>query len=311
MNYLITGASGFIGRRLVGRLLEAGHTVNYLARQRPKNMDSRAAFFCWRENEPPPLDCVPSLHSIVHLAGEPVAQRWTDEAKRKIWSSRVDLTRSLVDAIGKLKHKPSTLVSASAIGYYGNRDAEILTERSSPGSDFLAGLCVKWEGEATRARSFGLRVVPVRIGIVLGTGGGALQSMLPLFRAGLGGRIGSGEQYLPWIHIDDLVSLLIFAASNEAVTGVLNASSPNPVRNSEFTRELAHAVGRPAVLPVPVFALRLALGPVADHIAASARVMPEETLEQGFQFRYPALASCLSELLSKRGQTSMSASKAS
>lgn len=311
MNYLVTGATGFIGRPLIARLLTDGHTVNYLARNRPKSMDSRAAFFCWRENEEPPLDCIPPLHALIHLAGETVAQRWTSASKHRIWDSRVQLTHSLVSAIEKLRHKPSVLVSASAIGYYGERGSEIQTERSSPGNDFLADLCVRWEAEAKRAREFGVRVVPVRLAMVLGAGGGALKPLLRIFRAGLGGKLGDGEQWVSWIHLQDVVNLLIFAATRENIQGVINASSPNPVRNLEFTRMLARAVHRPAIFPVPVFALRLFLGDVADHIVASTRVVPEEALRQGFQFSYSTLESCLAAALNSGGYTSISASMVS
>jgi uncharacterized protein (TIGR01777 family) len=297
MNYLVTGATGFIGTALVDRLLRDGHTVSYLARKRPQRMDSRAAFFCWRENEEPPLDCIPAVDAIIHLAGETVAQRWTAESKRRIWNSRVHLTRSLVQGISKLKHKPSVLVSASAIGYYGDKGSEIQTERSAPGTDFLADLCVKWEAEATRAREFGMRVVPARIAMVLGKGGGALKPMLPLFRAGLGGKLGNGSQWMSWIHLHDLINLLVFAANNQNVTTPVNASSPIPVRNREFTQTLARALHRPAILPVPQFVLRLFLGDVARHIVASTRVAPEEALRQGFQFSYPTLESCIAAVL--------------
>jgi len=311
MNYLVTGATGFIGRRLIDRLLKDGHTVNYLARRRPKNMDSRAAFFCWRENEEPPLDCIPALHAVVHLAGETVVQRWTAASKRRIGDSRVQLTYSLVNAIGKLTYKPSVLVSASAIGYYGDRGSEIQTEHSAPGNGFLADLCVRWEAEATIARQLGLRVVPIRLAVVLGAGGGALKPLLPLFRAGLGGKLGNGSQWMSWIHVEDVVNLLIFAATQENVQDVMNASSPNPVRNFEFTRSLGQAVHRSAILPVPVPALRLVLGEVADHIVASTRVVPEEALRRGFQFKYPTLESCLAAVVNAGDYTNISASMVS
>jgi uncharacterized protein (TIGR01777 family) len=203
------------------------------------------------------------------------------------------------------------LVSASAIGYYGDRGTEIQTERSKPGSDFLADLCVHWETEAVRAREFGLRVVPVRFAMVLGKGGGALKPMLPLFRAGLGGKLGNGSQWMSWIDLRDVIDLLLFAVTNENVTNAVNASSPNPVRNTDFTQQLARALHRPAVLPVPRFALRLVLGEVARYIVASTRVIPEAALAQGFQFSYPTLESCLAAVLDPPLHTSMSASKVS
>src|SRR5579863_8291625 len=187
MNYLITGATGFIGTKLVDALLTSGQSVTYLGRRRSSRLDSRAAYFCLEPGKAPPLDSMPRLDVVVNLAGEPVAQRWTNEVKRKIQESRVHLTRQLVEVIGRLKHKPSVLVNASAAGYYGDRGDEILTEASEPGSDFLASVCVDWEREALRATEYGLRVTTVRIGVVLGQGGGALAKMLPTFRLGLGG----------------------------------------------------------------------------------------------------------------------------
>jgi uncharacterized protein len=297
MNYLITGASGFIGRKLVHILLSEGHSINYLGRRRSPSLDSRAAFHSWNPGERPPLNSVPSVDVIVHLAGEPVAQRWTPDVKQRIYTSRVEGTRHLVSAIGELRHKPAVLVSASAVGYYGDRGDEVLTETSAPGADFLAKLCVDWEREATRAREFGVRVVRIRIGIVLGRGGGALKQMMTPFRLGIGGRLGSGRQWMPWIHVDDLLRLFMFAASNSSIEGALNGSSPEPVTNAEFTRSLAHELHRPAIFPVPKFALKIALGELANYLFASLRVMPEATKQSGFEFTHPALGRALKALL--------------
>ena len=295
MNYLITGATGFIGSHLVNALLAAGHRVNYLGRQRSKTFDSRAAFHCWSPGEKPPLNSVPRLDAVIHLAGEPIAQRWTEEVKKRIRDSRVAGTRDLVSGIAELKHKPATLVCASAVGYYGNRGDEILTEQSRRGSGFLAGVCEQWEQEAHRAQEFGLRVVCVRIAVVLGHGGGALQKMLTPFRLGLGGELGSGRQWMPWIHIDDLVRLFIFAGENSSVSGVLNGASPNPATNAEFTREFAAVLHRPAPWTVPGFALKLGLGEMADALLDSARVLPKATEEAGFRFERVELRKALEE----------------
>jgi uncharacterized protein (TIGR01777 family) len=278
-------------------LLSEGHSADYLGRRRSSNLDSRAAFHSWNSGERPPLNSVPPVDVIVHLAGEPVAQRWTVEVKERIYTSRVEGTRQLVSAIGELRHKPAVLVTASAVGYYGNRGDEVLTENSSPGADFLAKLCVDWEHEATRAREFGLRVVRIRIGIVLGRDGGALKQMLTPFRLGIGGRLGSGRQWMPWIHIDDLLRLFMFAASNSSIKGALNGSSPEPVTNAEFTRSLAHALHRPAIFPVPKFALKIAFGELANYMFASLRVVPEATKQSGFEFTYPELGRALNSLL--------------
>ncbi|HZQ55074.1 MAG TPA: TIGR01777 family oxidoreductase [Bryobacteraceae bacterium] len=297
MNFLVTGATGFIGRRLVASLLSRGHSVNYLGRKRSKELDSRAAFFCWNPDEQAPLDSVPRLDAVIHLAGEPIAQRWNNQIKQRIYSSRVDGTRAIVGGIERLRYRPAVLVSASAIGYYGDRGEEVLTEDSRPGTDFLARLCVDWEREALRAREFGLRVAPVRIAAVLGRNGGALQKMLTPFKFGVGGRLGSGRQWMSWIHLDDLVALLVFAAESPALSGPVNGSSPAPVTNAEFTAVLSNALHRPAVFPVPRLALRLALGELADYLFVSERVAPKAAQDAGFSFRYPELVGALKNLL--------------
>jgi uncharacterized protein len=293
MDYLITGATGFIGSKVVARLLGAGHEVNYLARKRSGSLDSRAAFHLWKPEEAPPLDSVPSVDTVIHLAGEPIAQRWNAEIKRRIYTSRVDGTRRLVETLGKLRHKPSVLVSASATGYYGDRGDEILTETSRPGTDFLADLCLHWEREAVRAQEFGMRVVLIRIAPVLGRDGGMLAKLLPVFRAGIGGKLASGKQWMPWIHIDDLVELLLFAAANANVRGPLNGAAPKPVRNAEFTSALGKAVHRPAWFAVPGFALRLGLGEAGRYMIASQRVVPQATLESGYIFQHADIGKAL------------------
>jgi uncharacterized protein (TIGR01777 family) len=297
VDYLLTGATGFIGRKIVSRLLADGHEVNYLARQRSATLDSRAAFHLSKSGDLPPLDSVPSADAVINLAGEPVAQRWTEEVKRRIYASRVQGTRLLVEACGKLRHKPSVLVSASATGYYGNRGDEVLTEQSSRGTDFLADVCTDWEREALRAEELGMRVVLIRIAPVLGFHGGMLAKVLPVFRSGLGGKLGNGRQWMPWIHLDDLVELLLFAANQPSVHGPLNGTAPNPVTNAAFTSALANALHRPAWLSVPRLALRLVMGEAADAMLESQRVLPERTLQSGFQFRYPELLPALHAIL--------------
>ena len=300
MNFLITGATGFIGKKLVDTLLSAGHRVNYLGRMRSKDLDSRAAFHCWRADEKPPLNSVPRLDAVIHLAGEPIAQRWTEAVKRRIYESRIAGTRNLVSTIGELRYKPAVLVCASAVGYYGNRGDEILTEESSSGSGFLADLCVQWEQEAKKAQEFGLRVVPIRIATVLGRDGGALAKMVTPFKLGLGGKFGSGRQWMSWIHADDLVRLLIFAAENPTIHETLNGASPDPVTNAEFTKTLASVLRRPAFCTVPKFALKLALGELADVIFDSQRVLPKATERSGFRFDYGDLRNALEQLLTSQ-----------
>jgi uncharacterized protein (TIGR01777 family) len=296
MDFLITGASGFIGRKVVSQLLARGDSVHYLARQRGKDIDTRAAFHSWDGKSIAPLNDLPRLDAIIHLMGEPIAQRWTPEVKDRIRRSRIDSTRQLVTAIAALRHKPSILVSASAVGYYGNRGEEILSEASMPGVGFLPDVCINWEYEAMRARELGLRVVIVRIATVLGKDGGALPKMLTPFRWGVGGRFGDGRQWMSWIHVDDLVRLLLYSADMN-VSGPLNGASPNPVTNAEFTRTLARAVHRPALFPIPRFALNVALGEMSGFLFDSLRVVPTEVESSGFRFDYTELAGALAQIL--------------
>jgi hypothetical protein len=278
MNIAISGASGFIGRHLMKSLAAAGHAPRALSRHAPPAESLRAA------------------DVVIHLAGEPIAQRWTAQAKRRIGESRVAGTRHLVEALAGLPRRPEALICASAIGYYGSRGDEILTESSAPGSGFLPELCVAWESEAQAAEALGMRVVRMRTGLVLDARGGALQRMLPPFRMALGGRLGSGRQWMSWIHLEDLARLFQFAVENP-VRGPLNGVAPDPVINSDFTRELARALRRPALFPVPEFALRLLFGEMADVLLSSQRVAPRAAQAAGFRFRFPQLAPALASLL--------------
>jgi len=238
--------------------------------------------------------------AVVHLAGEPVAQRWTAEAKRRIRDSRAEGTRSLVRTMAGLARKPAVLVSGSAIGIYGSRGDEILTEASAPGADFLAEVTREWEDAADAAAALGIRLVKIRTGIVLGTEGGTLAKILPIFRLGGGGKIASGRQWMSWIHADDLADLFVFALENASVQGALNGTAPNPVTNADFTRELASALHRPAIFPVPLFALRLLYGEMSEVVAGSQRVLPQATEAAGFQFTYPELPVALRQLLASK-----------
>lgn len=258
MRALVTGATGFIGRRLVRRL---GNPV-VLSRDPERARELLGAgveVFGWDpEAGPPAPQCFAGVDTIFHLAGEPIAAgRWTDERKARILDSRVEGTRNLVNALESLDPRPAVLVSASAVGYYGDRGNEMLDENSFPGRDWLSAVCRGWETEAERAVPLGVRVVQARLGVVLGEGGGALAKMLPPFRMGLGGRLGSGRQWMPWVHVEDVVGLLLHAAQNPEIRGPMNATSPAPVTNLEFTRTLAGLLHRPAVFPVPKLALRL------------------------------------------------------
>ncbi|HVX65740.1 MAG TPA: TIGR01777 family oxidoreductase [Bryobacteraceae bacterium] len=277
MNIALTGSSGFMGRALTARLETGGHRVLPL-----------------RLREAP---AVPPCDAVVHLAGEPIAQRWTAAAKQRIRESRVEATRALVAQLAKLERTPRVLVAASAIGIYGSRGDEVLTEASAPGSDFLAELCVAWEQAAREAAAFGVRVVSVRFGIVLGREGGALARMLLPFRLGVGGRLGSGRQWMSWIHLEDALGLVEFALGADRVSGPLNATAPNPVTNAEFTRRLAAALHRPAFTPAPAFALKLMFGEMAGMLLDSQRVEPHAALAAGYAFRYPDLGPALRRLL--------------
>jgi uncharacterized protein len=300
MNITVTGATGFVGAQLTRALLDSGHAVHALARKRPANLPASVAFSEWRstEGEPPP-ESLTSADAVIHLAGEPVAQRWTPEVKKRIYSSRVDGTRHLVNALSTESRRPQVLICASAIGIYGSRGDEVLTETSSPGDDFLALLVIDWEKAVMLAESLGIRVVRLRFGVVLGKDGGALAKMLPPFRLGLGGRLGNGRQWTSWIHIDDVINLILFTLANSGVHGPVNATAPEPVSNAEFTRELAAALHRPAILPVPTLALKLLFGEMAGMVLASQRVIPEAAQVAGFEFRYPKLGPALRRLVSE------------
>ncbi len=273
MKIAVTGAGGFVGRRLREVARSRGHEVAAVSR--------RADGF-----EP-----VEGADAVIHLAGEPVAEgRWTRAKMARIRDSRVLGTRSLVAGLRGAR----VLVSASAIGYYGDRGDEELTEDSAAGNDFLAGVCRDWEAEALKS---GLRTACVRIGIVLGPGGGALSKMRTPFKLGLGGRLASGRQWMSWVHRDDLVDLLLHAAERDAVSGPLLATSPNPVTNLEFTKTLGRVLGRWTILPMPRWQMRLVFGKVAEVLAGSQRCRPARTLESGFAFRHPDLEPALRSIL--------------
>lgn len=297
MNITLTGASGFIGRRLMKLLSTAGHNLNVLSRHAGTNLPPGVKLSVWDAlGGAPPEASLRDADCVIHLAGEPVAQRWNAESKRRIRESRVQGTRSLVEAMGKLAEPPRALICASAIGYYGSRGDEVLTEASSPGSGFLPELCIAWESEAAAAERFGIRVVRLRIGLVLARHGGALARMLPPFRMGLGGRLGNGRQWMSWIHLDDLCEMIRFAAEHQ-VRGAMNGVAPYSVPNADFTSALASAVHRPAIFPVPLPALRVLFGEMAEVLVSSQRVAPKGAIQAGFAFRFPELAPTLADIL--------------
>ncbi len=296
MKCVVSGGTGFIGRRIVARLLENHHYVGVWSRKPGLEKRTAIASFSWDPLQgEPPAESVNTMDAVIHLAGENVAQRWNPDVKRRIRESRVLGTRHLVDAIGRVPHKPSVLVCASAIGFYGDRGDEVLTESSRPGTGFLSDVCREWEGEADRATAFGLRVVKLRIGFVLGSDGGALGKLLPVFRAGLGGQLGSGKQWMPWVHVEDVAELFVHAVESD-IAGVWNTTSPNPATNADFTKRLAGALHRPAIFPVPGFALKLAFGEFGQHMLDSARVIPGAL---DYRFRYPELGAALANLVKR------------
>jgi uncharacterized protein len=308
----ITGATGLIGTALAASCARDGMRVTALVRDtaRAAARLPAATLAAWdATRDSPPESAFEGIDAVVNLAGEPISDgRWTDARKKKLRDSRLVGTRALVDGLRGLKDRPRLLISASATGYYGDRGAEILTETTEAGHGFLAELARDWEGEAMKAAELGMRVVIVRSGVVLSRSGGALRKMLPPFRLGLGGKVGSGTQWMPWIHLDDEIGLLRYAMANDDVRGALNAVAPEPVTNAEFVRTVGEALGRPTVLTAPAFALRLALGAMTDELLlASQRVMPVRTLGTGFVFRHPLLRSALFELLGKRRDTEAAA----
>ena len=292
MRALVTGATGFIGRRLVRELDRP-----LILSRRPevaRKILGAAEVHAWNPEEgPPPAEAFEGVEAIFHLAGDSVASgRWTAAKKARIRRSRVQGTANLVEGLRNLKSRPRVLVSASAVGYYGSRGDEVLEEASAPGTDFLAGVSVAWEAEAGRARELGLRVVTVRNGMVLGAGGGALARMLLPFKVGLGGRLGDGRHWMPWVHLDDVVSLMLDAAKSE-ISGAMNAVAPEPVINQEFTRTLARVLHRPAIFPVPRFALALLFGELSTLLVASQRVVPRVAERTGYKFRFTSLEEAL------------------
>jgi uncharacterized protein len=300
MKIAITGATGFVGSRLTHKLLYGGHNIRGLVRRRAYGLPG-VDLYEWdsAKGEPPP-ESLEGVDAVIHLAGEPVARRWNPEVKALIHSSRVASTRHLVNALSTQARRPDVLICASAIGFYGSRGDETLTETSGPGNDFLAQVTIGWEKAAEMARALGIRVVRLRFGVVLGHGG-ALGKMLPPFRLGMGGRIGSGKQWMSWIHLDDVVGLIQFALENE-IAGPVNATAPNPVTNAEFTRELGLALHRPAFLPVPIFALKMMFGEMANVVAASQRAVPAAAHRAGFRFQYLRLRPALDQILAADGE---------
>jgi uncharacterized protein len=300
MRVLINGATGLIGTALC-RLLDSGdHQIVALSRSSGNAAGLPAIeTYQWDpQTGPPPGAAFDGIDAVVNLAGEPLdAHRWTDEQKKRIRDSRIITTRNLVEGLGSTDRKPAVFVSGSAVGFYGDRGNVELDETSAAGSGFMSEVCQDWEREGSRAAELGIRVVHVRTGVVFSAEGGALKKMLTPFKLGLGGRLGSGEQWFPWIHIEDIAGIFRHSIVTSSFGGPINAVAPEAVTNAEFTRELARALHRPAFMPVPETALRVLMGEMAEVLFASQRVVPKAALASGYQFRYPQLTPALADLL--------------
>ena len=279
MKVTVLGASGFVGRALGAALQARGDEVRAVSLRDP----ARAA------------EAASGSDVVVNLAGAPVVGRWTENYKREIAHSRVELPHEFLTALERVDARPNTYVSASAVGYYGMSRTATFTETSPPGDDFLARVCVAWETEAARASARGMRVAVVRTGLVLGRNGGALTPLLPLFRAGLGGPVASGEQWTSWVHLDDHIGILLLAIDGYA--GAMNSTAPNPVKNRDFTRALAAAVHRPGIIPAPEFGIKLLFGEGASIVTEGQRVLPEAALAAGYTFRHPEITEACASLV--------------
>ncbi len=299
MRVTLTGATGLIGRRLVRELVARGDEVTVLSRDATKAHRALGVEAAgWDPGTgPAPTAALAGRDAVVHLAGEPVAQRWNDDVKERIMKSREEGTARLVEGLEQADPRPAVLVCSSAVGYYGPRGDEKITEDTPAGRDFLAGVCVAWEREARRAEELGLRVALVRTGVVLDKDGGALHTMLPPFRLGVGGPVAGGDQYMPWIHADDLVGIYLAALDGSDWSGPVNATAPTPVTNHDFSKALGRALHRPALLPVPALALKLLYGDMAEMVTEGQRAVPERAEQLGFAFAHPDLDEALASAL--------------
>lgn len=305
MKIMITGATGLVGSALIPKLLAEGHSITRLVRRRPQDVTATNNMQdVWWDPEQGTIDesALEGHDAAVHLAGENVAERWTEEKKRRIRDSRVKGTRLLAQTLSRLARQPKTLVSASAIGFYGShRGAEALTEESAPVKDFLSEVCREWEEATEPARASGMRVVRLRIGIVLSGQGGALAKMLTPFQMGVGGKIGSGEQYMSWIALDDVVRIIQHALRDETLSGAVNTVAPQPVTNNEFTKVLGKVLGRPTIFPMPAFAVKLLFGEMGETLLLSSERVEPARLQRttNFKFAYPELEGALRQALGK------------
>jgi uncharacterized protein (TIGR01777 family) len=296
---LITGGTGFIGKALIASLLAEGYEVTVLSRD-INSVESICGVGVKAINSLDALKPEDIYQIVINLAGAPIFDaRWSDARKQIIRDSRINLTQQLVSGLAKMSTKPELLISGSAIGYYGDHGATILTEHSGVKEDFSQQLCADWENEAKKAEQFGIRVCLIRTGLVLGEEGGLLQRMLLPFKWCLGGRLGTGQQWMSWIHREDWIAIALKMIIDATMSGAYNATAPNPVTNSQFTKALADALNRPALLPVPAWLLKKLLGEMSELVLGSQRVFPERLLAAGFKFKYATLSSALTQLLSR------------
>jgi uncharacterized protein (TIGR01777 family) len=298
MKVVISGVSGLIGTALRSSLTSEGHEVLALSRRQSlPPIETMTWDVSTGRFDPSGLE---GTDAVVHLAGEPVAQRWTDKSKKAIRESRIAATRLLVEGLKSLKNPPKLLISASAVGFYGDGGDTELDESSPPGEGFLPDVCQEWEKAALEALGLGIRAVCVRIGIILSTKGGALAKLLLPFKLGVGGPAGSGRQWMPWIHIDDLAGAFRFVIQEEDLMGVVNGTSPNPATNAEFSTALGRALHRPAFMPAPAFGLKILFGEMAQIVLQGQRVLPKKLLGAGYEFKYPKLLDALEDVIQQR-----------
>lgn len=287
MNFLITGGTGFVGQKLINKLIEHEHHTYVLTRTPKKHPNTAETTFI---NYDYPVSRLPKIHGVINLAGESIFGKWTESKKENILKSRLDVTEKMIQFISKMDSMPYVFINASAVGFYGMSNSNIFTEDTKqPASDFLAGVVARWEDAALDAEDLGIRTVRTRFGIILDPNHGALSMMDKVFKGFIGGKIGNGEQWMSWIHIDDVVNLIYFALTNNNIVGPINATAPNPVRNKEFTITLGNVLNRPTLFTVPKTVIDLALGEMGQLITKGQYVLPKKAIESGYTFKYPDL----------------------